>query len=165
MTPLEHACSGDNADPNACLAVAKERVERKDELGLREYVDKMVLAINASPACLRDFEAEGCFAAVVALVHAGRVPLGTLLERLTAGPVRTLSLDRRPGLEGLGTLQPGAPADVVLLDLDREWTVDANAFVSKGHNTPLDGFSLTGMVVATVAGGRVAWREPVAAGA
>jgi dihydroorotase len=102
---------------------------------------------------------ETAFAAVVALAHSGRVPLSLLVERLTAGPARVFTLARRPGLEGIGTLAPGAPADLAIIDPSREWTVDVRRFVSKGHNTPYHGFSFTGRVLATVAGGSVAWRE------
>ena len=40
----------------------------------------------------------------------------------------------------------------------REWTVDVSDFLSKGRNTPLDGCKLKGLVVATISGGRIAWR-------
>ena len=50
----------------------------------------------------------------------------------------------------------GAPADLTLIDPDREWSVNPSAFHSKGKNTPLEGVSLKGSVVATyVAGVRV----------
>ena len=56
----------------------------------------------------------------------------------------------------LGSLVVGAPADLALIDPDREWSVDPSAFHSKGKNTPLEGVSLKGRVVATyVAGARV----------
>ena len=71
-------CTGDNADPSACLAVAEERLARKDEDGAREYVDKLVIAINAAPACLRDHDANGCFAGVVALLR--EHPVGLLAQ-------------------------------------------------------------------------------------
>jgi dihydroorotase len=81
--------------------------------------------------------------------------LPTLIERLTAGPVRAWGLDRRPGLEGLGTLAPGALGDLVVLNPDEEWTVDPADFASMGRNTPLAGRRLRGRVIATVYGGRV----------
>ena len=83
------------------------------------------------------------------------VPLEMLIERLTIAPVRALGLDRR--LPGLGTLSAGAPADVVLIDPQGEWTVEPETFASKGKNTPLSGKTLTGCVVATVYAGRIAF--------
>jgi dihydroorotase len=91
------------------------------------------------------------------LVHDGMTDLPTLIERLTIGPARALSLDRF--VQGIGTLTEGAPADVVLFDPDAEWTVDPQRFASKGRNTPLAGLTLRGRVVATLYAGRVAWAE------
>ena len=87
------------------------------------------------------------------LVHGGRIGLPALIERLTIGPVRALGLDRV--VRGVGTLAPGAPADVVVLDPAHSWTVDPESFASKGKNTPLAGVALTGAVVATITGGRL----------
>lgn len=98
---------------------------------------------------------ETAFGLCLTLVHAGALDLPTLIERLTAGPVRALGLDRR--VAGLGSLAEGAPADVVLLDPNAEWMVEPERFASKGKNTPLGGRTLRGRLVATIAAGRVAW--------
>lgn len=95
---------------------------------------------------------ETALASVLGLVHAGRIPLATVVERLTAGPARLFGLPA-------GTLAPGRPADVVVFDPAQEWRVDAASFVSQGHNTPLDGQVLRGRVKLTLAGGVVAYRE------
>ncbi len=91
----------------------------------------------------------------MSLVHDGRIELPTLVERLTAGPARAWSLDSRPGLEGLGTLSPGAVGDVAILDPDATWTVTPEEFASMGKNTPIAGRELRGRVLATVYGGSV----------
>ncbi len=96
---------------------------------------------------------ETAFGLCMRLVHEGRMPLETLLERLTIGPVRALNLDRI--VPSIGTLAIGTPADIVVLDPDREWTVEAERFASKGKNTPLAGISLKGAVVATIANSRI----------
>jgi dihydroorotase len=94
-------------------------------------------------------------------VDSGALTLPRLIEALTIGPVRALRLDAR--LPGLGTLSPGAPADVVLFDPSREWEVTPESIASKGKNTPLMGQTLRGQVVATVyAGGVVYEAERVA---
>jgi dihydroorotase len=98
---------------------------------------------------------ETAFGLSMKLVHDGSLTLPVLIDRLTHGPVRAWGLDARPGLEGLGTLAPGALGDVVLLDPNAEWTVDPSTFASKGRNTPLGGRRLRGRVVATIFGGRV----------
>lgn len=52
------------------------------------------------------------------------------------------------------SLQPGAPADLVVLDLDAEWEVDADRFRSLGRNTPFNGLRLIGRAVMTFRAGR-----------
>lgn len=84
------------------------------------------------------------------------IDLEMVIARLTIAPVRVLGLGAR--LPGLGTLGPGAPGDVVLIDPAAEWTVDPAHFESKGKNTPLAGHTLRGRVAATVYGGEVVWR-------
>jgi dihydroorotase len=86
------------------------------------------------------------------LVGAKVIDLARLVELLSAGPARTLGL---PG----GTLAPGAPADVTVLDLQKKRAVEPARFASKGRNTPFGGWTLKGWPVMTVVGGRVAWRD------
>ncbi len=98
---------------------------------------------------------ETAFGLCMTLVHEGHLTLPVLIERLTIGPVRAWSLDRRPGLEGIGTLAPGAVGDLVVLDPAASWTVDSSRFLSMGRNTPLDGRELRGRVLATVVAGQL----------
>jgi len=86
---------------------------------------------------------------VLSLVHNGRIDLPTLVDRLTWGPARIID---HKGL-GLGTLRKGAPGDVAIFDPAAEWTVDPAKFLSRGKNTPLDGMTLRGNVVATIVAG------------
>jgi dihydroorotase len=85
------------------------------------------------------------------LVRPGLLTLPRLVALLSTGPARVLSL---PG----GTLAPGAPADLTLLDLDRRVKVDPARFESKGRNTPFGGWTLRGAPAATIVGGRVVWK-------
>jgi dihydroorotase len=85
------------------------------------------------------------------LVHSGKISLGRLVELFTLGPARILGIDR-------GTLAPGAPADVTIFSIDHTWTYDVNRSFSKSRNTPFDGKTFRGGPVATIVGGRVAWR-------
>ncbi len=82
------------------------------------------------------------------LVETGIVPLETLLERMSAGPARALGLPE-PRIE------VGARANLVLLDLEREWTVEEAAFRSRSANSWLLGETLRGSVLTTVADGRL----------
>lgn len=80
------------------------------------------------------------------LVVAGVLGLSRLVELFSTGPSRILGL---PG----GTLGPGAPADITILDPGREVTVDPARFLSKSRNTPFEGWKLRGAPVATIVGG------------
>ena len=82
---------------------------------------------------------ETALAALLALVHVGRLPLATLVAALSERPARAWNLDA-------GTLKPGAPADLVIFDPDEQWTVDPARFASQGRNTPLAGIALRGRV-------------------
>ena len=75
------------------------------------------------------------------------IDLSRLVELLSAGPARVYGLDA-------GTLRPGSVADVTLLDLGREVTVDAGKFRSLGRSTPFNGWTLRGAAVGTFVGGR-----------
>jgi dihydroorotase len=86
------------------------------------------------------------------LVHGGLMTLTQCVALLSSRPAAVLGL---PG----GSLRPEAPADVTLLDLDRELRVEADKLVSKGRNTPFGGWTLRGAPVGTIVGGRVVWRS------
>ncbi len=80
------------------------------------------------------------------LHHEGGTPLLHLLKALTAAPARLL------GLAG-GTLAKGAPADLVLIDVDEPFAVDAQALRSRAHNTAFDGRKFQGRAQRTFVGG------------
>ncbi len=96
---------------------------------------------------------ETAFGVLMTLVNTGEISLNTLIAHLTAGPARILN--NRRGISG--TIKPSARADIVLLDINREWLVDVRDMLSCGKNTPFDGYTLKGMVVATIHGGEVAY--------
>lgn len=85
---------------------------------------------------------------VTFLIEKGHLTWPEMLAKLTVNPAKVLGIDR-------GTLQPGRPADVTVIDPKRKWKVDANAFKSKSRNCPFHGWELTGKAVATIVGGEV----------
>jgi dihydroorotase len=92
---------------------------------------------------------ETAFAALYThLVKPGLLPVETLLERMSAGPARIFGLDRP-------RIAPGAHANLVLLDLEREWTVGEQPFRSRSGNSWLLGARLVAAVRMTLAGGAV----------
>ena len=86
------------------------------------------------------------------LVGKGLVDLPRLVALLSTNPARVLDL---PG----GTLAPGSPGDVTLLDLGRKRQVDPARFESLGRNTPFAGWILKGWPVATIVAGRIVWDD------
>ena len=76
-----------------------------------------------------------------------------MIRLLTSAPAKAFGLE-------LGSLRPGAPGDVTLLDLEREVTVDPARFQSKSRNTPFAGWRLRGAPVVTVLAGRPIRVEP-----
>jgi dihydroorotase len=88
---------------------------------------------------------------VTELVESGIIDFATLVDRMSTRPARLFGL---PG----GSLRAGGVADVTVFDPRREWTVDPEAFLSKGRNTPYAGRTLRGRALATIIGGRLAYR-------
>ena len=82
-------------------------------------------------------------------VHRNVITLARFAELLSVNPARLLGLDAK------GRVAPGADADLTILDLEREVTVDRSRFESKGKNTPFDGWRLKGAAVMTIVKGRV----------
>ena len=149
-------------DPNTKMAPPL-RTKRDTEALLEALVDGTIdcIATDHAPHALAEKEGEfdaaafgivGLETAVALLldrlVRPGLLPLATLVSRLSRDPARLL------GLRG-GSLAPGAPADVTILDPDTEWTVDPARFRSKSRNTPFGGFTLTGGPWMTIVGGNV----------
>ncbi|MDX5360317.1 MAG: dihydroorotase [Alphaproteobacteria bacterium] len=81
------------------------------------------------------------------LHHLGEVPLATALKAVTARPAELLGLEA-------GRLAPGAPADLVLIDLDRPWILKREALRSRSKNTPYEDRRFMGRAIRTVVGGR-----------
>jgi len=91
---------------------------------------------------------------VLAGVAAGLADLATVVQAMTAGPVRALDLTAR-GVPQPG-LTVGTRADLVVVDRAAPWTVRAAALRTRAWVTPLEGRCLDARVVATVADGRFA---------
>ncbi len=89
------------------------------------------------------------------LVLSGTLDLMRLVELLTSGPAGVMGL--RPPVYGAG-ISEGARADLVLLELERSWTMDAFAFASKGRNCPFHGRKVKGRVIRTLKNGKCVFR-------
>lgn len=95
---------------------------------------------------------ETAFGCLMSLVHRGAINLTQLISKLTCEPAKVIGRN-----DELGTLKTGAPANMTILNLEHEWTVNSSKFASKGKNTPYDGNKFKGKVMATIANGRIAY--------
>ncbi len=82
------------------------------------------------------------------LHHDGSVPLMRVIDAVTSAPAR------RFGIEA-GTLAPGAPADLSIVDLEQPWIVRESEIRSRSKNTAFEGALLTGRVLQTMVSGRI----------
>jgi dihydroorotase len=95
---------------------------------------------------------ETALAIAVTVLHQHfKLPLWRIVELLSANPARVFGLAKR------GSLAPGSYADVTIFDPKKKWTFDASQSKSKSKNTPYDGWSFTGKVVATIVDGEVVY--------
>ena len=95
---------------------------------------------------------ETLLAAALRLVHSGDVPLMTLLRAMTQRPAEILGLPS-------GRLAVGAPADLILIDLDFPWVVAEKDLVSRSHNTAFEGARMQGAVMQSFVAGRSVFRH------
>ena len=89
--------------------------------------------------------------AVTYLVKKGYLTPMQLVERMSTNPCKILGV---PG----GNLAVGMPADITIADMDSQYKIDKNTFVSKGKNTPFDGVTVNGRVHYTIVGGEVVYQ-------
>jgi dihydroorotase len=90
--------------------------------------------------------------AALRLIHNGEMEWKTLIRALSTRPAELLGL---PG----GSLRPGAPADVIVIDADVPWVLDRDDLKSLCKNTPFDEARFSGRVVRTIVGGRTVYEH------
>ena len=86
------------------------------------------------------------------LVIPGVLTLSQAVDKMSAVPARIV------GLSDKGVIAEGKDADIVIVDLEKEWTVRKEDFVSKSKNSPFVGWTLKGRVVKTICSGRVVYK-------
>ncbi len=88
------------------------------------------------------------------LVQKGILTIEQVTEKMSVNPSKILGLNK-------GKIEVGKAADITIVDLDEEYTVNINEFKSKSKNSPFDGFKLKGRVYYTIVNGKVIVREKV----
>jgi allantoinase len=161
-------CAEDIADGDTALKCAPPIRERRHRHRLwQALVDREIDLIatdhSPAPASLKHID-DGDFIAAwggiaslqiaLPIVWTGalarRVPFSRLAEWLSAAPARLAGLERRKG-----AIAVGHDADLVIVDPDREMTVDSSRLYHRHAVTPYDGERLFGVVIATLVRGEV----------
>ncbi|GFZ83778.1 dihydroorotase [Rickettsiales bacterium] len=86
------------------------------------------------------------------LYHEGIMPLRDVLTKLTYKPADIIK-------ERAGRIKRNYRADLALVDLDREWTINTAKFASKSKNSPFDGYKVRGKVLRTVVRGKTVYED------
>lgn len=107
--------------------------------------------IGAAPFGITGIETSLCLT-YTGLVLTGILTPMQMVEKMSYNPAKIAGIDR-------GTLLPGRPADIIIVNVDDEIVIDRNNFVSKGHNTPFDGYKVKGIVECTIVGGKIVYKR------
>jgi dihydroorotase len=86
------------------------------------------------------------------LIEPGHLTWLELIDKLSTRPAKILGLTK-------GTLGDGATADVTLIDPEAEWTVDPEAFFSRGRNTPFAGWTVKGRAQTVIVNGQTRFQN------
>ncbi|MBE6860800.1 MAG: dihydroorotase [Ruminococcus sp.] len=91
-------------------------------------------------------------AALTGLYHTGKISLNKIIELMSANPRKLL------GLEPV-SIKPNETADLVIADLNKEWTVEPEMLHSKSKNTVFKGMTLKGKPIVTLSKGEIKYKE------
>ena len=86
------------------------------------------------------------------LYHKGKMGLTELIAKMTSAPAALFHLNA-------GSLEAGMPADITVIDLDKEWIVTSDEFYTRGTHSPYVGHRLKGKAVMTVVDGRIVMQD------
>ena len=162
----EEACEGFNtmAKVNPPLRTKKD-VEAVEE-GLRDgtidiiatdhaphHPDEKNVEFNLAANGMVGFETAFPLA-VTYLLKPGILTMNELVDKFCVNPSKLLGLNK-------GSIEVGKAADLTIVNVDEEFTVETAGFSSKSKNSPFDGFKLKGAVYYTIVNGKVVVREKV----
>lgn len=84
------------------------------------------------------------------LVKKGKLTPYEMVVRMSYAPAKILGIDK-------GSLMEGRMADITIIDPDAEYVIRKDDFVSKGKNTPFDGYKANGRVMMTIVAGNIVY--------
>jgi dihydroorotase len=94
---------------------------------------------------------------ITELVNPGIISLKDAILKMSTNPAKIFRVSG-------GSLLPGTPADVTIIDMNKEWIVDVNNFESKSRNSPFHGWKLKGQAVMTIVAGKIVMRDGIILG-
>jgi dihydroorotase len=140
----------------ACLAALADGTIDVIATGHRPCsVEKKMQELDAAPFGMISLETT-LSAVVTHLIRPKRLGWRDAIAKLTVNPAKVLGL-------ASGTLTIGSAADVVVIDPEVQWKVDANELLSKASNTPLHNQSMFGRAVMTFVDGKCKFSRLAAA--
>lgn len=141
---------------------AKEDVEALKE-GLKENIMDVIStdhaphsaeekkkSISESPFGIVGLETSVALT-ITELVSKGIITPLQMAEKMSYNPAKVLGIDK-------GTLNEGKTADITIINPEESYVIDSSTFVSKGKNTPFNGYKVRGAVKYTICNGNVVYR-------
>ena len=113
------------------------------------HADEKARGIADAPFGIVGSETAYCLS-MTELVHSGRMSKVDLVRHMSTQPARIIGIDR-------GSLAEGKIADITIVNPDEAYQIDASKFVSKGKNTPFDGYPVKGRVMMTIVAGKIVY--------
>lgn len=164
FTITEDAVSGYNANAKVNPPLRTQKDIEAIKEGLKDgtidviatdhaphHSDEKLQEFDKAPSGISGFETS--LSLCLRLVHEGVLTISQLVEKMTFIPAQILGINA-------GTLKAGSSADITIVDIDKEFKVESEQFLSKGKNTPFNGWMLKGMPVITICKGKVFdWRQ------
>lgn len=88
---------------------------------------------------------------ITELVEKKALALSDAVSKMTMNPARIFNLQNK------GSLKPGSDADISIINMEKEFSIAENEFVSKSKNSPFIGWKMKGFTEMTIVGGKIAW--------
>jgi dihydroorotase len=158
FTLTEEAVKGYNTDArvNPPLRTAQDIAAIKEALGdgtidviatdhAPHHRDEKLQEFDKAPSGISGLET--ALPLSLRLVEEGIISMSQLVQKIALNPAGILGIPK-------GTLKADADADLVIVDLKREFEVEPERFISMGKNTPFRGWVMKGIPVVTVVKGR-----------
>ena len=161
VTPHHFALNAETGDNLKLIVNPPLRSEIDRQALLQAFSDGVVDVISTdhAPHTLEDKQngapgfsgLETSFAvANTELVETDIISINRLSSLMSANPAKILGLDNKDSFQGArGKLEEGFLANLVLVDLNEEWTIDSSKFKTKGKICPFENMEVVGKVLAT----------------